>query len=69
MVAGYEPTAGLCLGEHPRGGGGGAKRSLCTSNRPSVSGPFDQFHNFMFVLRKFFLSVGGWVSCGWPGPI
>ena len=51
----------------PRRGGGDQrpKKSLCASNRPQMSGPFDKFH---FLPEKNFSDLGGWVGRGWPGP-
>ena len=40
-----------------RGGAQRPKKSLCTPNRPPISGPFDKFHS---LPEKKFSDVGGW---------
>ena len=45
------------------------KKSLCTTNRPQISGPFNTFH---FLPEESLSDVGGWggggVGRGWPEP-
>ena len=47
------------------GGGSEAKKSVCTSNRPQISG---LLHNFEFPCRTIFLTLGGGVGRVWPSP-
>ena len=50
-----------CMGGWVRG----RKKSLCSENRPQISGPFNKF---LFLPKEIFSDVGGWVGLGWPAP-
>ena len=72
---GYPPDGGLVLCTNPlisqpgpRGGGGGrqSKTRLCTYDWPPISGPFDNFIRFLFLMWLCVLGGGG--AEGRPGP-